>query len=75
MPFYSYANQHDIDAMTKALDAYCRECAITDEEGRTAVAERIASLFFSGRASADEILDALWASNGRAPPSLTGVAA
>ena len=63
MPFTGIANQHDIDMMTEALAVYCRERGISDGADRTAIAGRITSLFFSGRASAEEILDALRASN------------
>lgn len=75
MPFRSYANQHDIDAMTKALDAYCRECAITEDMDRTEAAERVASLFFSGKTTAEEILEALRTGGGRGDPGITGAAA
>lgn len=69
MPVTSYANQHDIDAMTQALDAYCRECAIADEADRTLIAERIAALFFSGHATSENILDALRTSDREGKPS------
>ncbi|MBX3573196.1 MAG: hypothetical protein KF694_12670 [Mesorhizobium sp.] len=48
MPFTGIADQHDIDIMTEALAAYCRERDIANEEDRTFAAERIAALFFSG---------------------------
>lgn len=69
MPFTTYANQRDIDAMTQALDAYCREYAITDESDRTLIAERIAALFFSGHATSEDILGALRASDREGKPS------
>lgn len=69
MPFTTCANQHDIAAMTEALDAYCRECAITDESDRTLIAQRIAALFFSGHATSEDILGALRASDREGKPS------
>lgn len=69
MPFSSYANQHDIAAMTEALDAYCRECAITNEVDRTQIAQRIAALFFSGHATSEDILGALRTSDRKGKPA------
>lgn len=74
MPFTGIADQHDIETMTEELAVYCRECGITDEEGRTATVERIASLFFSGRGTVDEILDALRTSDRGHHPGLGNAA-
>jgi hypothetical protein len=74
MPFTGIANQHDIETMTDVLAVYCRERGIADEEGRTAIAERIASMFFSGRATADEILDALRTSDRESHPGIGNAA-
>ncbi|MCR5858622.1 hypothetical protein [Mesorhizobium sp. J428] len=59
MPFTGFADQCDIDIMTEALGIYCRERGIIDEDSRSFAAERIASLFFAGIATVEEILEAL----------------
>ena len=61
MPFTGFADQHDIEVMTKTLDVYCREWGFSGEIERNDAAARIASLFFSGKTTTEEILDAVHA--------------
>lgn len=65
MQFNGIADQHDIDLMAEVLIAYCRERGIVDEDSRSFTAERITSLFFSGGATVEEILDGLRSGDNR----------
>ena len=65
MQFNGIADQHDIDLMTEVLIAYCRERGIVDEDSRSFTAERITSLFFSGGATVEEILEGLRSGDNR----------
>lgn len=59
MPFTGIADQRDIDLMTEALNAYCQERGIVDEDNRSFIAQRIVSLFFSGSVTVEKILEGL----------------
>lgn len=65
MPFTGIADQKDIEIMMEALDSYCRERGIVDEDSRSFTAQRIASLFFAGVSTVEEIMAALRSTDGR----------
>lgn len=64
MPFTGIADQKDIEIMMEALDAYCSELGIADEDSRSFTAQRIAALFFAGVTTVEEILTALRSTDG-----------
>lgn len=75
MPFTGIADQQDIKIMMEALDAYCRERGIVDEDSRSFTAQRIASLFFSGSVTAEDILEGLRSGDHRGGKRGVGTAA
>jgi len=68
MPFSTIANPEDLISLTTALDRYCRECGIVNEQERQYAGHLLISLFASGVRDPIKLVAGLYAALECEPP-------
>jgi hypothetical protein len=70
MPFRSIVHPEHLTVLTTALDRYCKECNIVDEQERQYAGALLMALFDSGMTDPDRLVAGLYAALECNPPEV-----